>query len=117
MCSVFDVVFLYHVLLLPWKSVLVLFTVYVFLAPAHFLFSCVTVQIPPTQRETNAADDWRLYGKELSLALRAVARTVFVCPALAGVMEREFFIADMYLQARLARPHFVRGVALLASAV
>ena len=52
---------------------------------------------PPPQRETNAADYWRLYGIELPLALRAVAQTVFGCPASAGVTEQDFCIADMFM--------------------
>ena len=62
---------------------------------------------PHTQRETNAADYGRLYGKELSLALRTVAQTVVGCPASAGVTERGFSITDMFMPRKRARPRLL----------
>lgn len=38
-----------------------------------------------------------MHGKVLPLALRAVAQSVFGCPASAGVMERDFCAADMFM--------------------
>lgn len=76
------------------KAVAVLFTAHAFPAPAHFLLHYVAAQISPTQRGTAAADDWRPHDKESPLALRAVAQTVFGCPATAGVIERDFCITD-----------------------
>ena len=57
-------------------SLVALLTVHAFPTPAH-LFSLHRVQIPKSRREDNAADYWRVHGKVLPLALRAVAQSVF----------------------------------------
>ena len=58
----------------------------------------ITVQIPREQRLIdNGADYWRLHGKPLPLALRAVAQGVFGCPAAAAGVERDFCIADFFM--------------------
>lgn len=66
--------------------------------PSPILFIiCVAVLIPLNQREAHAADYWRSHCKELLLALGADAQTVYGCPVSAGVMGRDFCIADMFM--------------------
>lgn len=45
----------------------------------------------------SAAEYWRVHGSRHPLALRAVAQAVFGCPASAGVIERDFCIADWFM--------------------
>ena len=69
----------------------------------------VAVETAPAKREANTAAYWRLHGEERPLARGTAARTVFVCPSSAGVMERDFCIADMFL----ARKHGSLDLAVL----
>jgi hypothetical protein len=55
------------------------------------------VQLTQQQRRLSAAEYWRLHGKDHPAALRAVAQAVFGCPASAGVIERDFCIADWFM--------------------
>ena len=77
---------------LPLPSeVVVRFTVHAFPACAYLTFLFQRADIPNNQREDNGAEYWRLHGKRLPLALRAVAQSVFGYPASAGV-KRDFCI-------------------------
>lgn len=59
--------------------------------------SCATLQVPKAHKTDNGAEYWRSHGKSQPLELRAVAQAVFGCPASAGVMERDFCIADFFM--------------------
>ena len=81
------------------STVVVILTVHAFPTPAQFV-SLHRMQIPRNQREDNAADYWRVHGKVLPRALRAVAQSVFGCSAAARVVERDFCIEDMLMPRR-----------------
>lgn len=55
------------------------------------------VQFTKEQKEMDGAEYWRLHGKRHPVALQAVAQAVYGVPASAGVMERDFCIADFFL--------------------
>ncbi|CAN0189789.1 unnamed protein product, partial [Ectocarpus sp. 6 AP-2014] len=59
-------------------------------------------QIPREERNENGADYWRLHGNKHPFALRLVAQVVYGVPASAGVMERDFCIADMFMPRKRA---------------
>ena len=45
----------------------------------------------------DGAEYWRLHGKRRPVALRAAAQAVYGVPDSAGVMERDFCIADFFM--------------------
>ena len=51
----------------------------------------------PSNKKDNAAEYWRVHGKVLPPALRAVAQSVFGCRASAGVMERDLCTTDLFM--------------------
>lgn len=54
-------------------------------------------QFSAEQKGLSAAEYWRVHGSRHPPALRAVAQAVFGCPASAGVIERDFCIADWFM--------------------
>lgn len=55
------------------------------------------MQFGKDQKFLSAAEYWRLHGSKHPLALRAVAQAVLGCPASAGVIERDFCLADWFM--------------------
>ncbi|CAB1096918.1 unnamed protein product [Ectocarpus sp. CCAP 1310/34] len=62
----------------------------------------LAAQIPPEERTENGAEYWRLHGKKHPFALRLVAQAVYGVPASAGVVERDFSIADLFMPRKRA---------------
>ena len=62
-----------------------------------FFSRIAVLQFSVQHKGLDAAEYWRVYGSRHPLALRAVAQAVFGCPACAGVIERDFCIADWFM--------------------
>lgn len=54
------------------------------------------LQIDREQRQLDGVQFWRVHGKEYSPHLRTVAQAVFGAPSSAGILERDFCVAEMF---------------------
>ena len=63
----------------------------------HDAFLCrFALQIDKERRKLEGVDYWKNHGDEHSPHLRSLAQAVFGAPSSAGVIERDFSVADMF---------------------
>lgn len=54
------------------------------------------LQFSKDDKKLSGVEYWRAHGNQWPSALRALAQAVFGAPSSAGIMERDFCIADLY---------------------